>query len=159
LTLFAVDTAVAAPLFAIVWRVCVRVHNYGFLDVTWTGCIGLLALIDGLVGTGSLARRVLFTLVGVTWSLRLGLFVLARVLRHHPAEDKRYRSLRQTWPTPGALGAQDSLGTCPSHEASTALATMRITRAGSSAGSMRSLTRHLFCGNVAPHNKFPCMGI
>jgi steroid 5-alpha reductase family enzyme len=103
LTLFVVDAAVAALLFAVVWRICVRVRNYGFLDVTWTGCIGLLALIDGLAGTGSPARRALFTLVGVTWSLRLGLFVLARVLRHHPAEDKRYRSLRQTWPTPGAF--------------------------------------------------------
>jgi steroid 5-alpha reductase family enzyme len=30
----------------------------------------------------------------------LGLFVLARVLRHHPAEDKRYRSLRERWKSP-----------------------------------------------------------
>jgi len=35
--------------------------------------------------------------------LRLGLFVLVRVLRHHPSEDKRYRSLREQWKTPGAF--------------------------------------------------------
>jgi len=83
------------------WAVCVRVKNYGFLDVTWTFGIGLLALIDGLAGPGNVTRRVLFTTLGVVWSVRLGGFVLARVLRHHPSEDKRYRSLRETWRSPG----------------------------------------------------------
>jgi steroid 5-alpha reductase family enzyme len=55
------------------------------------------------VGTAPLQRKLAFTVVGLAWSLRLGLFVLARVLRHHPAEDKRYRSLREQWRTPQAF--------------------------------------------------------
>ena len=102
-TLVLADTVIASVLFALVWAVCVRVKNYGFLDVTWTLSIGLLALIDGLVGTGDAERRTLFTCVALAWSLRLGLFVLARVLHHHPSEDKRYRSLREQWKTPLAF--------------------------------------------------------
>lgn len=103
LTVILVDAVAAAVVFAVAWFICVRVGNYGFLDVTWTLSIGLLALIDGLAGTGNVERRALFTLVGLAWSLRLGLFVLARVLRHHPEEDKRYRTLREQWRTPGAF--------------------------------------------------------
>jgi steroid 5-alpha reductase family enzyme len=105
LTQLAINTAVAVPLFALMWLICVRVKNYGFLDVTWTLCIGLLALIDGIAGPGNVARRTLFATLGVMWSLRLGIFVLARVLRHHPTEDKRYRSLRESWRSPGAESA------------------------------------------------------
>ncbi len=101
LTEFIVNAGFAATLFAVMWGVCVRVKNYGFLDVTWTFCIGLLALIDGVAGSGDVVRRVLFTTLGVVWSVRLGGFVLARVLRHHPTEDKRYRSLRESWKSPG----------------------------------------------------------
>jgi len=101
--LLGVDSVVAALVFAAMWYVSLRVENYGFLDVTWTLSVGLLALIDGIVGPGLAERRILFTVVGLAWSLRLGLFVLARVVRHHPTEDKRYRSLRERWRSPGAF--------------------------------------------------------
>ena len=103
LRLLLIDAATAALLFALVWRICVRVGNYGFLDATWTFGIGLLATIDAIAGTGNAARRAAFTVVGLAWSLRLGVFILKRVLRHHPTEDKRYRSLRERWPSPGAF--------------------------------------------------------
>jgi steroid 5-alpha reductase family enzyme len=102
-TLLAMNAVLALVLFAIVWAVCVHVKNYGFLDVTWTLSIGLLGLVDAMLGTGNTERRVLFTGVGLAWSLRLGLFVFARVLHHHPSEDKRYRSLREQWKTPAAF--------------------------------------------------------
>jgi steroid 5-alpha reductase family enzyme len=98
-----IDAAIVAVGFASMWWICVRVKNYGFLDVTWTLSIGLLALVDGLMGSAPLERRLLFTVAGAGWSLRLGLFVLVRVLRHHPTEDKRYGSLRQQWRSPGAF--------------------------------------------------------
>ncbi len=100
LTLLGIELAVVAVIFAAMWWVCVRIRNYGFLDVTWTLSIGVLALLDGLFGTAPPERRILFTLTAVAWSLRLGLFVLARVLRHHPTEDKRYRTLREEWRSP-----------------------------------------------------------
>jgi steroid 5-alpha reductase family enzyme len=97
------EAVLVAILFAAAWYVCFKVKNYSFLDVTWTLSIGLLAMIDAVAGPASLERRVVFTVVALAWSLRLGLFVLARVVRHHPSEDKRYRSLRQQWRTPGAF--------------------------------------------------------
>jgi steroid 5-alpha reductase family enzyme len=103
LNLLIVNAVIAAILFAVMWAVCVKVGNYGFLDVTWTLSIGLLALIDSLAGPGTPERRMLFAALGLAWSLRLGLFVLQRVLKHHPGEDKRYRSLREQWKTPGAF--------------------------------------------------------
>jgi steroid 5-alpha reductase family enzyme len=103
LTLFLLDTVIMVVVFGVMWAVCTRVRNYGFLDVTWTFSIGLLALIDGVAGTGDVTRRVLFTCTSVFWSVRLGSFVLLRVLRHHPTEDKRYRTLRERWGSPGAF--------------------------------------------------------
>ena len=97
------EAALVVVLFAGAWLACFQVRNYSFLDVTWTLSIGLLALIDAVVGPAPLERRIVFATVGLAWSLRLGLFVLARVVRHHPAEDKRYRSLREQWRTPGAF--------------------------------------------------------
>jgi steroid 5-alpha reductase family enzyme len=102
-SLVLVGTVAAAIIFAVVWYVCVRIRNYGFLDVTWTLSVGLLALIDGVTATGNPMRRALFTAVAVAWSLRLGVFVLLRVVREHPREDKRYVTLRQRWPSPLAF--------------------------------------------------------
>jgi len=102
LTLAVVSVLLTTTAFAVMWALCIRVKNYSFLDVTWTLSIGLLALLDGVLGSGNPMRRILYTLLALAWSLRLGLFVLARVLRHHPAEDKRYRSLRERWRGPAA---------------------------------------------------------
>lgn len=101
--LLGINALIAIAVFAFAWALCVRVRNYGFLDVTWTLCIGLLAVVDCVYGSGNVARRTVFAAIGAAWSLRLGLFVLRRVLRHHPVEDKRYRSLRERWTTPRAF--------------------------------------------------------
>jgi len=103
LTLLLSGVVISVVLFAAMWALCVRLRNYGFLDVTWTLSIGLLALIDAIAGTGDVARRIVFTALGLAWSLRLGLFVMIRVVRHHPSEDKRYRSLRERWRSPAAF--------------------------------------------------------
>jgi steroid 5-alpha reductase family enzyme len=94
------ELPLAAVLFAAMWAISYRLKNYGFLDVTWTLGVGLLALVDGLALNGSPVRRAAITTVGLLWSLRLGLFILRRVLKHHPVEDKRYRSLRDRWKSP-----------------------------------------------------------
>jgi steroid 5-alpha reductase family enzyme len=98
LTLAAVGLVVSVAIFALVWVFCVRIENYGFLDAVWSLSIAFLAPIYAVLGTGSALRRGAFTLVGAAWSLRLGLYILIRVARHHPQEDKRYRTLRERWP-------------------------------------------------------------
>jgi steroid 5-alpha reductase family enzyme len=100
LQLLVVGTAVAVVAFALVWLICVRVHNYGFLDATWSLSVAVLAPIYALLGNGDRSRKMAFTAIGAAWSLRLGLYILIRVYRHHPKEDARYRTLREKWPGP-----------------------------------------------------------
>ncbi len=87
-------------VFALVWVVCVRVRNYGFLDVIWSYGLALLAPLYAWQGTGLPLRKWLFALVALIWSLRLGTYIFRRVLRHHPQEDARYHSFRVRWPNP-----------------------------------------------------------
>ena len=53
-----------------------------------------------LTGPGLALRKWAFAAIGIVWSLRLGTYILLRVIRHHPTEDARYESLRAKWPGP-----------------------------------------------------------
>lgn len=101
ITWLLIGLVVAVVAFAIVWAVCVRVKNYSFLDVAWSYGVAVLAPMYAAVGPGHFERKVVFTVLGVLWSLRLGTYILLRVLRHHPAEDVRYEALRKRWPGTG----------------------------------------------------------
>jgi steroid 5-alpha reductase family enzyme len=92
--------AVLAVLFALVWWMCLRLGNYGFLDAIWSLSVAVIAPLYAVLGNGTPIRRWTFAVIGAAWSLRLGLYILRRVIRHHPEEDARYRTLRQKWPTP-----------------------------------------------------------
>ncbi len=98
--LAAIAAAELAAVFALVWCISVRIRNYGYLDAVWSLSIAIVAPLYAAFGNGHSARRWAFAAVGTAWSLRLGLYVLIRVTRHHPQEDARYRTLRQKWPTP-----------------------------------------------------------
>ncbi len=101
LTLLGLATLICIIGFAIVWAISVRVDNYGFLDVAFSYGIAVLAPLYAVGGPGSLLRKWLVAAVGVAWSVRLGTHILVRVLKHHPAEDPRYETLRRRWPGPG----------------------------------------------------------
>ena len=98
--LLAAAAIVLAILFGAVWAICVRIHNYGFLDAIWSLSVAIVAPLYAALGNGDPTRRWVFAAVGAVWSLRLGLFILIRVAGHHPQEDARYKTLRQKWPTP-----------------------------------------------------------
>lgn len=100
LTLLAIGAAIALAAFAVTWAISVKLHNYGFLDVAWSYGIAVLAPLYAAFGSGEPNRKWMITIIGVTWSLRLGTYILVRVLRHHPAEDVRYETLRARWPGP-----------------------------------------------------------
>jgi steroid 5-alpha reductase family enzyme len=87
--------------FAIVWAISVKVRNYGFLDVAWSYGIFVLGPFYAIFAPGYGPRKWLLASLGALWSLRLGTYILIRVLRHHPEEDKRYETLRKSWPGPG----------------------------------------------------------
>jgi steroid 5-alpha reductase family enzyme len=99
--LLLIACALMIILFGLVWLICLRLQNYGFLDAIWSLSVALLAPLYAVLGEGDLARRVAFAVVGALWSLRLGGYILVRVWRHHPQEDRRYRTLRERWPGPG----------------------------------------------------------
>jgi steroid 5-alpha reductase family enzyme len=100
LTLFLIGLATAMVSFAVVWAISVKVRNYGFLDVAWSYGVAVLAPLFAFNSPGAPARKWLLTAIGVAWSLRLGTYILLRVLRHHPKEDARYQTLRQRWNGP-----------------------------------------------------------
>jgi steroid 5-alpha reductase family enzyme len=101
LTLYLIGLTVALIYFAAVWAISVKVKNYGFLDVAWSYSVAVLAPFFALEAPGPPVRKWLLTVIGVAWSLRLGTYILIRVLRHHPKEDARYQTLRQSWNGPG----------------------------------------------------------
>jgi steroid 5-alpha reductase family enzyme len=94
----------SCSLFAVVWAICVRIENYGYLDVIWSLSVAILAPIYALLGPGDPERRVAFATIGAIWSLRLGVYILIRVTRHHPHEDARYRTLGEM-AGPGEISA------------------------------------------------------
>jgi steroid 5-alpha reductase family enzyme len=98
--LLTLGAVVAFGLFTLTWACATAVRNYGFLDVTWSLSIGVLAVIYGILGPGNQSRILLFSTAAALWSFRLGLYILIRVCRHHPEEDKRYQTLRERWPGP-----------------------------------------------------------
>ena len=101
LTLLAIGLVIAVAYFSLTWAISVRVKNYGFLDVAWSYGVAILAPIYALNSPGIAAHKWPIVIVGVLWSLRLGTSILIRVLRHHPAEDARYETLRKRWPGTG----------------------------------------------------------
>ncbi len=101
LQLLGIGTLIAVAAFALVWGVCVRIRNYGFLDVAFSYGVAVLAPLYAATAPAFGLRQALFTTIGMAWSLRLGTYILVRVLRHHPEEDVRYEKLRQLWPGPG----------------------------------------------------------
>lgn len=98
--LLTLGSGIAVALFTLTWAFATAVRNYGFLDVIWSLSVGILAALYSVLGTGNETRKLLFAAAAMIWSFRLGLYILIRVCRHHPEEDRRYQTLRQRWPGP-----------------------------------------------------------
>ena len=101
LTLLLTALAIAVTAFFLTWMISVKMNNYGLLDVAWSYGVAVLAPLYAWQGPGDPVRKWAAAALGVAWSLRLGTYLLRRVLRHHPAEDARYQTLRARWPGPG----------------------------------------------------------
>ena len=101
LTQFLIGLAIAVAYFTATWAISVWVKNYGFLDVAWSYGVAILAPFYAWNGPAVAERKWPLVAIGVVWSLRLGTYILLRVLKHHPAEDTRYETLRKRWPGTG----------------------------------------------------------
>jgi steroid 5-alpha reductase family enzyme len=85
----------ATLLMACGWLWQRRCANAGIVDVLWAAGLAGSALLCALLGSGTLAVRVLVALCGGIWGTRLALYLWRRV-RAQP-EDGRYRQLRARW--------------------------------------------------------------
>lgn len=74
-----------------------RLRNYGIVDAVWALSFGPVALGVAATFSGWVPRRYALAVFAGAWSLRLGLHLARRVASHHPVEDTRYASLRETW--------------------------------------------------------------
>jgi steroid 5-alpha reductase family enzyme len=101
IALLLIGLAISCTYFAVVWAISVRIRNYGLLDVAWSYGVAILAPMYAWFAPGEPLRKWLLAGVGFAWSLRLGTYILVRVVRHHPAEDPRYQTLRKRWPGAG----------------------------------------------------------
>jgi steroid 5-alpha reductase family enzyme len=82
------------------WAYQRAVNNGGWTDVFWTfgmGLVGAATALAPVVGgvDAPLPRRLIVAALIGLWALRLGLHILARVLKH--PEDARYAAFRTEW--------------------------------------------------------------
>lgn len=101
LPLLPISLAIAVTYFFLTWLLSVKIKNYGLLDVAWSYGVALLAPLYAWLGHGLPLRKGIGLALGAAWSLRLGSYILLRVIKHHPTEDVRYKTLRARWPGAG----------------------------------------------------------
>jgi steroid 5-alpha reductase family enzyme len=87
----------AVVLMFITWRVALRVHNLGLVDIAWSYGFLPVVILFAVLAHGDPVRRLLIAGMAGLWSLRLGTHVAVRVFRLHPEEDVRYGKLRADW--------------------------------------------------------------
>ena len=87
--------AAASLVMALAWCWQVRHRNAGIVDAIWALGISGSAIYYGFSGDGSLWLRWTVGLLMGGWYLRLGIYLLRRVLNE--AEDGRYKYLREYW--------------------------------------------------------------
>ena len=93
-SLLAIGAAVASGLMVVLWLVQVRIDDATHVDVGWAYGIGLLAILDAVLGNGAASHRALAAVLVGVWSLRLGTHVFMRGVVYGNGEDRRYAEMR-----------------------------------------------------------------
>jgi steroid 5-alpha reductase family enzyme len=90
-------TGLAALVMLAVWLTALRIGNAGIVDIAWSFNFAALAWLFAVVSPGYMPRRIVVAVIVTFWSFRLGGYLYARVMGHHPVEDGRYQQLRLDW--------------------------------------------------------------
>ena len=86
---------IMALIMSALWLVQRLRHNAGIVDIAWSFGTGLMAVWFAWGVDGDPARRLLVgTLAGI-WGLRLGFYLLRRIMSE--PEDGRYQAMRERW--------------------------------------------------------------
>ena len=74
-----------------------KLNNFCIIDVLWGFSFGILATIFLCTGDGYFTRRLILAILAITWTTRLGVYLLLRIIKNYPEEDKRYKFLLNKW--------------------------------------------------------------
>lgn len=83
---------------AAAWLVALRTGRSSWIDAIWSFATGVSGAAGALLvfGEGEIStRQVLVALLALSWSLRLGIHIVARTSRG--GDDPRYQQLREEW--------------------------------------------------------------
>ncbi|MEM9346677.1 MAG: DUF1295 domain-containing protein [Planctomycetota bacterium] len=83
----------AAIAMAVVWFVCHRIHNAGYVDVAWAFFIGVGVIAAAVMLDGVFQRRVWVAILGAVWAWRLAWHLFKRLKGKE--EDGRYAHMRR----------------------------------------------------------------
>jgi steroid 5-alpha reductase family enzyme len=97
LTAWSMAALVLLLVFSLLYLLCRKLDNYGFVDVAWAYAFTPLAWFFAFTGGGWSMRQLVIASLASSWSVRLGSHLWRRASSHHPEEDSRYRQLRQDW--------------------------------------------------------------
>lgn len=86
--------AISMALMFILQR---KMGDAGVVDIAWAAGVGVLGIAFALLVDGNFNRRIIIIGLVMIWSLRLGTFVLIRLLKL--PEDGRYQTLKEEWGT------------------------------------------------------------
>lgn len=85
----------AAVAFVLVWFVCHKINNAGYVDVAWAFLIGVGVIVAGVMFRDGSGRSLLVALMGAVWAMRLAWHLFSRL--HGKEEDGRYAHMRKSF--------------------------------------------------------------
>ncbi len=92
--------------FIVVWVIGLAMKDSSIVDIWFSPCLGIAAVIGWQIGGGAEDRSLLVMVLALLWSLRLGGYLL---WRNWGKEDRRYARLRQHVESQGKSYALHSL--------------------------------------------------
>ncbi|HLY69693.1 MAG TPA: DUF1295 domain-containing protein [Puia sp.] len=92
-----VSLAAVCSIMVVIWIWGTSLHNYSVVDVFWAFNFAVIAVIIYFSADGNETRKTIVCALALLWSLRLGLYLSARVFSHLDVEEGRYKQLRKEW--------------------------------------------------------------
>lgn len=92
--IFLIALVITLVILFLTWAYAVKIKNFGIVDAVWAFCFVVHGIVFDLFTEGDEQRKLLFLLMLVIWSCRLGFYLAKRIASHHPKEDTRYINLR-----------------------------------------------------------------
>lgn len=87
--------AVVAGMMLVLWLVHFPLRNASIVDAGWTFGLAFCGSYFAAFGGGAPTRRLAIGTMTLVWGLRLGIYLLTRILGH--PEEGRYVELRRKW--------------------------------------------------------------